>query len=454
MEHRFPARTPLVAALAIAGAVCASLSASARDFALEARHPHAPSGGVPATVTNCDDSGPGSLRDAYSNDAAEIDLSQLTCSKITLTSGALTNSSTTVDVTLTGPADNALTIGGNYQDRVLVHNGSGTLTITSLTIAHGSYAGPFGGGCINSHGDVRLYSATVTGCQVSSTGGSRALGGAIYAYGNFSMIASEVSNGRAHAPAADSAGGAVWANDVYIALGTIADSVVSSDGGHASRGGGVYAVRDAAVFYTTLTNNTATNGGAIFLLGVADNPMAIGNSTISGNHARDSGGGVYSKYKNLVVTNTTITLNTATDPSGAGLHIASDTELESTIVAANTWGDAASPSDVGGPAGTLITGADNLVVASTLPLPPGTMALDPLLGPLRYNGGTTQTHALLPGSPAIDAGNNVAAARYDQRFRSADAAFGYERVVGPRADIGAFEYGAPDRLFADGFDGL
>jgi hypothetical protein len=136
------------------------------------------------------------------------------------------------------------------------------------------------------------------------------------------------------------------------------------------------------------------------------------------------------------------------------LHIASDTDLESTIVAGNLAGDAALPSDVGGPAGTLITGADNLVVASTLSLPSGTLTLDPMLGPLHYNGGTTRTHALLPGSPAIDAGNNVVGAHYDQRFRSADSGSGFERVIGPRADIGAFESGTPDRIFADGFDGL
>jgi hypothetical protein len=57
--------------------------------------------------------------------------------------------------------------------------------------------------------------------------------------------------------------------------------------------------------------------------------------------------------------------------------------------------------------------------------------VDPLLGPLQDNGGPTFTHALLPGSPAINAGDNTDAPEFDQR--------GLPRVTGPRIDIGAYE---------------
>ena len=64
---------------------------------------------------------------------------------------------------------------------------------------------------------------------------------------------------------------------------------------------------------------------------------------------------------------------------------------------------------------------------------------DPLFGPLQYNGGPTQTHALLPGSPAIDAGAPAgctgaagAPLTTDQR--------GFPRPYGPACDIGAVEY--------------
>jgi hypothetical protein len=66
---------------------------------------------------------------------------------------------------------------------------------------------------------------------------------------------------------------------------------------------------------------------------------------------------------------------------------------------------------------------------------------------LADNGGPTQTHALIAGSPAIDAGSNPANLATDQRGD------GYVRVYGAAADIGAFELqSATDAIFADGFD--
>jgi hypothetical protein len=59
--------------------------------------------------------------------------------------------------------------------------------------------------------------------------------------------------------------------------------------------------------------------------------------------------------------------------------------------------------------------------------------VDPLLGPLQNNGGSTRTHALLPGSPAINAGSNPLGLATDQR--GAD----FPREAGGRADIGAYE---------------
>ena len=67
-------------------------------------------------------------------------------------------------------------------------------------------------------------------------------------------------------------------------------------------------------------------------------------------------------------------------------------------------------------------------------------------GALDDNGGPTATHALMAASPAIDAGNNLGGFVFDQRGT------GYARIVGARADIGAFEIQPADQLFADGFD--
>ena len=98
--------------------------------------------------------------------------------------------------------------------------------------------------------------------------------------------------------------------------------------------------------------------------------------------------------------------------------------------------------------GPVVTsGANNLVVAASAPLPPDTISDDPLLGTLGDNGGPTMTIPLMAGSPAIDAGNDVASLSTDQR------GLGFPRTVGPQPDIGAFEVQDPnDVIFANGFD--
>jgi hypothetical protein len=75
----------------------------------------------------------------------------------------------------------------------------------------------------------------------------------------------------------------------------------------------------------------------------------------------------------------------------------------------------------------------NILIASNTPAG-GDSFPDPKLGPLADNGGPTLTMALLPGSPAIDAGNTSLAPATDQR--------GFPRPAGLAADLGAFEYGS------------
>jgi hypothetical protein len=440
------------------GAGLRSLQASAasrsraRPFA---DWPRQPSGGPTVVVQNCDDSGPGSLRDAYFNavDTETIDLGQLACSTITLTTGALTDSSLATTVQLDGPGKyQPLVIDGANAGRVLVHNGSGELILNGLSITRGSYSGTYGGGCIYSYGDVTATGTTVSACSMSSSGTAKAFGGAIYALGAIKLFASEVTDSTAHAATADSAGAGVWAHEVQIALSTISGNTVSGDGSHYARGGGVFVLGDAQIKYSTIADNEAISGAGAFFVGAATYPMLIINSTISGNHAIGAAGGVYSKYRPLQVGNSTIVQNTAGFEFGAGLYLATNTELESTIVANNTSQDGLYASDIGGVATVTLSGANNLVIASTLTLPADTLSADPMLGPLQDNGGLSMTHALLPGSPALDHGNSVSGVLQDQRLIDPQTGAFYERVVGAGADIGAFEFGAPDYIFADGFD--
>ena len=125
--------------------------------------------------------------------------------------------------------------------------------------------------------------------------------------------------------------------------------------------------------------------------------------------------------------------------------------LYGTIVARNTSEDGLYAADLAGTSGLIVAGSHNLVMASTITTPADTLTSDPLLGPLQFNGGGrshTLTHALLPGSPAIDHGINrgqIGQFVYDQR------GVGFLRTVGADTDIGAYELGA-DRIFSDGFD--
>jgi hypothetical protein len=462
---RTPSLRPLAAGLAIAFAGCLAVAdADARPQPVLAplrgliAAPNSPPPGVRGdiVVTNCDDSGPGSLREAYFNaiDGDTIDLTQLSCSTISLTSGALTNSGTAENVTLEGPGKYDLTIDGGHSNRVLVHNGAEYLTLTGLSITAGSYAGEYGGGCIYSYGGVIAEYVNISDCSLSSSGTDHAYGGAIYAKGGVILGGVSITGSTAHAASANSAGGALFANKAQVFMSTISGNSVAGDGSHYARGGGVFVLTDTIIGYSTIADNTADSGGGIFLLGAADT-MIVADATITGNHARGAGGGLYAKYKPLQIANSTITQNTAVFDFGAGVYLTYDTDIQSTIIAGNTSQDGLQASDVGGDAAVTITGSHNLIIASTLALPADTLSADPMLGPLQDNGGLTHTHALLPGSPAIDHGSNPLLLAIDQRYADdTTPLFGYERVVGPSADIGAYEFGAPDHIFVDGFDGI
>jgi hypothetical protein len=149
----------------------------------------------------------------------------------------------------------------------------------------------------------------------------------------------------------------------------------------------------------------------------------------------------------VTLTNVTLTANRANVFGGGLFVLAVEPVLHNTLIAGNLRGaTGTAPADVFGALysgsdynligdGTGMTGLSNgvngnLVGSADSPI-------DPLLAPLDDNGGPTFTHALLSGSPAIDAGNNAYATDWDQRGP------GYPRIVNGIIDIGAFEVQAP-----------
>jgi len=431
---RLPRARALAAALAASLGTCAFLAAPSVARA----HVEA--------VTNCEDSGAGSLRDAVAAAASDdtINFSSLSCGRITLTSGAIAVTQDTLS--LQGPGADVLTIDGYYGDRVFKHTGTGMLTLIDVTVARGKYESNVApvGGCIASAGDVQLISAVVTGCLVRGTGDTIASGGGVYAAGDLSMLGARLTantvNGASTLLSNAHGGGGVAHGSLYMKYGTVSNNIAYTDINHASGSGGLQAYGYASIESSTISGNYAQFFGGIAIEGVAGG--VITNSTISGNSAHRISG-VYTQAP-LVVSNSTIAFNLSAYGSGA-LFSQVDIELQSTIISGNETVAGIRADDLAGADGIVVSGANNLIVASAIPVPPDTISACPHLVALDYNGGVTLTHALRSDSPAIEHGNNALALDTDQR--------GADRVSGASADIGAFEWNnSPGFGFRGGFE--
>ena len=401
---------------------------------------------VPAgtgAVTSCaDDNDSGTLRNviAAAGEGDTIDLGALTCSVITLTQGAIP---VLLDnLTISGPGQDKLAIDGACADRVFVHYGSDTLSLRGLTVRNGAniLAGykVAGGACVLSGGYVTLDGSTVSGCLASAEG---AYGGGILSSG-LTMYTSTLSGNTAQGSLLDTLTASYGAGAfAYQGTATLYDSTVSGNRAapdpantHASydTGGGIFADHGGYALRSTIDSNYSSGTGG----GIASHAaFFISNSTISGNVARTkAGGGIFVRlFDAMSVSNSTIANNSA--PKGGGIYVSGSAQgftLQSTIVAENL-GDIAAQNALN------IAGANNLVMTAdaATTLPADTLHGDPQLLPLMKNGGPTRTHALEPVSPAVDAGNDVAQLVTDQRGA------GFPRVLGARADIGAFESAVP-----------
>jgi hypothetical protein len=471
---RLPCVHPLSAALAAALALAslpstagqpAGAAASATSFAPRG------GGGSVVVVTNCDDSGPGSLRDAVVNAIAEdsIDLSQLPCadSTITLTSGAIPVTADDLIISgvplLRAPTGNAAApapagvfpppiIDGNGSDRIFDHSNTRHLYLENLQLRHGVAQGA--GGCLRSTGNLTMFSVTVSGCVANELNFGDASGGGISVDGSVYMNTSHITGNAANGVSFVRGGGLFVGGSLMMKFSTIADnSALAAFGGYGF-GGGLYAGSDTQIGYSTISGNRATNVGGAALFGADGSALTVVDCTISGNSGAT--GGILIPTAALQMASTTIAFNTSTVVGGTGgLALGVTSNVQSTLIAKNVSPDG--PSDIAADCGMAkcsqaVEGANNLFMAATLTIPPDTLGTDPLLLSLTDNGGPTQTHALAPGSPAIDHGNalgpgGTSPVESDQRY------FGFPRVAGASADIGAFEFGSePEQIFKDGFD--
>jgi hypothetical protein len=227
-------------------------------------------------------------------------------------------------------------------------------------------------------------------------------------------------------------------------VGTLTLTVSTITGNTATNGGG------AANYLGTLTmanstasGNTATSlGGGMFNSsgGLILTTLTLTNSTLSGNTATSLGGGMFNSSGILTLTNSTLSGNTAT--YGGGMFNSSGTlTLVQTLISGNSAGTgaevftsdgavAANAFNLFGYAGASGVTGFTLGASDIVPSVLLSNILDPILA---FNGGPTQTHALVPGSPAVDAVVGSCPAT-DQR--------GFVRPSGVACDIGAVELGA------------
>ncbi|WP_392535477.1 beta strand repeat-containing protein [Nostoc sp. C117] len=327
-------------------------------------------------------------------------------------------------------------------DRVFDLLTGGELSLQNLVVKGGAISGEDGGGVkVASAAFLDLYNTTVSNNSAKN-------GGGIYNAGDAHLRnGSTVTNNSVSGLVPD--GGGIR-NDGTL---TVIDSTISNNNG-ATFGGGIYNTQTLTLINTTVSGNTANTGGGINN-NFSNASAALVNTTVSGNSASLGGAGGVSNDSGIInLLNSTVTNNTFSGILGyaGGVSNRNGTvNLKNTIVAGNLSLDGRIQlyPDLSG----TFNGNNNNLIGS-LAGASGTVGTgtdivnpNPGLGPLQNNGGLTLTHALLTGSPAINAGNNnlipvdtqdldgdgntSEPIPYDER--------GLARVVSGTVDIGAFE---------------
>ncbi|WP_244329134.1 CHAT domain-containing protein [Tolypothrix sp. PCC 7910] len=306
-------------------------------------------------------------------------------------------------LTINGAGASNTIINGLNNKQVFLISAEGVVNINNLAIINGRSVG------INGGGIAYFGSGTLNLNNITLTGNSTELG--------------------------TESGG--WGGGIYSESGTlnVNNSIFNSNS--ASIGGGIFNFfGTATVNNSTFNGNSATNEGGGIFNGGEGNTLNVNNSTFANNSA-NNGGGIYNASTlQANINSSTLSSNSATDGGGIFNESGGQTTLKNTIVAGNTSSQnpdfsgllntGSSYNLIGDGTGTGISDGFNGNQVGTAATP-----INPQLSVLGNYGGSTQTFALLPGSPAINTATPDQNITTDQR--------GISRPQSTAPDIGAFE---------------
>jgi hypothetical protein len=341
--------------------------------------------------------------------------------------------SPTIVVSGSGPATTV--VDANLIDRAFAVGSGRTARISGVSIVNGSTEGPGGG--IASGGVL-----TVSYCEIVDNESGDA-GGGIFNLGELTLIRSTLRGNRA-----EGGGGIANLGEMTVDQSTISGNQASGDGGGVFN---LFFEAPGPEGETRISRRDDLEGSA--------GTLYVVNSTISGNHADGDGGGIVDNGTTWTY-NVTIAFNNADAEDddvglGGGIYQHGVVHLRNTLVAGNYVDTAYS--DCFGTVGVFgrslfWTEANCNAVEQNAAASVGEVVSLAEIGPLRSNGGWTETHALLAPSTIIDGGTDPPGCTYggnllvDQR--------GGTRGLGTLCDIGAFEEGGlpAGSIFSDDFE--
>lgn len=297
------------------------------------------------------------------------------------------------NLTLNGVKATTTIIDGTDTANVFIVGAGISLTLSNLTIEKGLGYSPGGGG-VNNSGTLTVKNSAFNVNTALSGGAILNTGTATFTNTSFNSNSPYFFGHSASCGAIDNRSTMTITNSTFY--NNYANN--NSTAGGAICNGGTMTITASTFNTNSSQGNNGGNGGAIYAYA---GTLSITNSSFYLNSATTGGGAIYNQGGTVQISNTTFGINAATSGGGGGAlsNAAGSFLLQNSIVANLGYG--------GNCAGTITSDGYNLSSDTSCSFSNSgdINGENPKLGPLRNNGGPTQTMALPVGSPALDAGN-------------------------------------------------